>query len=85
MKNSNVESIISRYACLDLSRFYGFLNTLPKDEYFLKNRPKFIGDDVSLTLEHISKFCDFIELLRVKHEDVLLALFYHSFQVQKQG
>ena len=80
MKNSEAESLISRYACLDFSRIYGFPNPLPKDEYCLRNGPKFNGEDLSLTVKHISDFRDFTELLRVKHEDVFLRLFHDSFQ-----
>jgi len=80
MKNSDVESLISRYACLDFSRIYGFPNPLPKDEYCLRNGLKFNGKDLSLTVKHISDFRDFTELLRVKHEDVFLRLFHDSFQ-----
>jgi hypothetical protein len=85
MKNSDVATIVSRYACLDFSQIHGFPNPLPKDEYFLRNGPKFSGDDLSLTLKHISNFCDFTELLRVKHEDVFLRLFYDSFQGKCKG
>ena len=35
---------------------------------------------MSLTLKHILDFCDFTELLRIKHEDVCIMLFYDSFQ-----
>jgi hypothetical protein len=80
MKNSDVATNVSRYACLDFSQIYGFLNPLPKDEYFLRNGPKFNGDDLSLTWKHLSNFCDFNELLRVKHEDVFLRFFHDSFQ-----
>jgi hypothetical protein len=80
MKNLEADTIISRYACLDFSQIYGFPNPLPKDEYFLRNGPKFNGDDLSLTWKHLSNFHDFTELLRVKHEDVFLRLFHDSFQ-----
>jgi hypothetical protein len=63
MKNSDAATIVSRYACLDFSQIYGFPNPLPKDEYFLRNGPKFSGDDLSLTLKHISNFRDFTEFL----------------------
>jgi hypothetical protein len=80
MKNSDAATIVSRYACLEFSQIYGFPNPLPKDEYFLRNGQKFSGDDLSLTLKHISNFRDFTEFLRVKHEDVFIRLFYDSFQ-----
>ena len=80
MKNSNDATIVSKYACFDFSQIHGLPNPLPKDEYFLRNGPKFNGDDLSLTWKHLSNFCDFNELLRVKHEDVFLRLFYDSFQ-----
>jgi hypothetical protein len=80
MRDSDVATIISRYACLDFSEIYGFPNPLPKDEYFLRNGPKFSGEDLSLALKHISNFCDFTDLLRIKNEDVFLRLFYDSFQ-----
>ena len=80
MMNSVVVIIISRYAFLDFSGIYVFPDHLPKDEYFLRNGPKFRGDDWSLTLEHISNFCCFIDLIRIKHEDVFIILFYDSFQ-----
>ena len=51
-----------------------------KDAYFLRNGPKFNGEYLSLTLKHIQYFYDFTELLRVKHEDVCIILFYDSFQ-----
>ena len=35
---------------------------------------------MSLTLNHISDFCEFLELLRVKHVDVCIRLFYDSLQ-----
>ena len=65
---------------LDFSGIHGFPNHFPKDAYFLRNGPKFNGEDLSLTLKHISDFCDFTELLRVKHEDVCIMLCYDSFQ-----
>jgi hypothetical protein len=65
---------------VDFSQIYGFPNALPKDEYFLRNGLKFSGDDPSLTLKHISIFRNFTKLLRVKHEDVFIGLFYDSFQ-----
>jgi hypothetical protein len=80
MKNSDAATIVSRYACFYFSEIYGFPNPLPKDEYFLINGPKFNGEDLSLTLKHILNFCDFTELLRDKHEDIFLTLFYDSFQ-----
>jgi hypothetical protein len=80
MSNLEVDTIISRYACLDFSQIYGFPNPLPKDEYFLRNGPKFNGDDLSLTWKHLSFFCDFTKLFRFKHEDVFLRLFHDLFQ-----
>jgi hypothetical protein len=80
MKNLDVATIVSRYACLDFSQIYGFPNPLPKEGSCLRNGPKFNGEDLSLNLKHISNLCDFIELLRVRHEDVFLRLFYDSFQ-----
>ena len=76
MKNLDAATIVSRYACLDFLQIYGFPNPLAKDEYCLRNGPKFNGEDLSLTLKHISFFCDFTELLRIKNEDVFLRLFY---------
>jgi hypothetical protein len=35
---------------------------------------------LSLALKHISYFCDFTDLLRIKNEDVFLRFFYDSFQ-----
>lgn len=35
---------------------------------------------MSLTLKHISNFHGFTNLLRMKHEDVFIKLFYDSFQ-----
>jgi hypothetical protein len=80
MKNSDVDTIISRYACFNFSQIYGFPNPLPKDTHYLRNGPKFNGEDLGLTLEHISNFWDFTELLRVKHEYVFIKLFYDSLQ-----
>ena len=80
MKNSDATILISRYACINFSGIHGFPNHFPKDAYFLRNGPKFNGEDLSLTLKHISDFCDFTEFLRVKHEDVCIMLFYDSFQ-----
>ena len=80
MKDPEATILISRYACIDFSGIHGFPNHFPKDAYFLRNGPKFNGEDLSLTLKHISDFCDFTELLRVKHEDVWIMLFYDSFQ-----
>jgi hypothetical protein len=79
MKNSDVATIVSRYACFDFSKIY-FPNPLPKDEYFLRNGLKFSGDDRIFTLKHISNFHNFTEFLRVKHEDFFIRLFYDSFQ-----
>ena len=76
MKNSDAAILVSRYACIDFSKIYGFPNPFPKDAYFLRNGPKFNGEDLSLNLKHISDFCDFTKLLRVKHEDVCIILFY---------
>jgi hypothetical protein len=70
MRDSNVVIIISRYAYLDFSEIYGFPNPLPKDEYVLRNGPKFSGED----------FHDFTDLLIIKNEDVFIRLFYDSFQ-----
>ena len=78
MKSSDV--VISRYAFIDFSRIHGFPNHFPKDAYFLRNGPKFNGEDFSLTLTYISDFCDFTELLRVRHDDIFIILFYDSFQ-----
>ena len=80
MKKSDAAILISRYAYINFSGIHGFPNHFPKDTYFLRNGPKFNGDDLSLTLKHISDFCDFTELLRVKHEDVCIMLLYDSFQ-----
>ena len=76
MKSSDAAIIVSRYACIDFSRIHGFQNNFPKDAYFLRNGPKFNGEDLSLTLKHILDFCDFNELLRVKYEAVCIILFY---------
>ena len=75
MRTSDVASIFSRYPCLDFTELPGFLDLLPTNEYLLRNGPKFNGEDLSLTLKHIYNFREFIELLRVKHEDVFTTLF----------
>ena len=80
MRTSDPTSIVSRYACLDFAEHPGFPNRLPSDEYLLRNGPKFNGEDLSLAVKHISNFCQFTELLRVKHEDVFIRLFYDSLQ-----
>ena len=80
MKDPEAALLCSRYACIDFSGIHGFPNYFPKDVYFLKNGPKYNGEDLSLTLNHISDFCEFLELLRVKHEDVCIRLFYDSLQ-----
>ena len=80
MRSSDVAILVSRYAYVDFSRIYGFPNPFPKDAYFLRNGPKFNGEDLSLALKHISNFCDLTELLRVRDEDILIRLFYDSFQ-----
>lgn len=80
MKDPEAAILSSRYACIDFSRIHGFPNHFPKDAYFLRNGPKFNGEDLSLTWKHILDFCHFAELLRVKHEDVCIMLFYDSFQ-----
>ena len=80
MKDPDATILISRYACIDFSGIHGFPNHFPKDAYFLRNGPKFNGEDLSLTLKHISDFCEFSQLLRVKHEDVCIILFYDSLQ-----
>ena len=80
MRDLDTSTISSRYACLDFLKIYGFPNPFPKDAYFLRNGPKFNGEDLSLTLKHISNFHDFIELLRDIHEDVFIRLFYDLFQ-----
>ena len=77
---SDPTSIVSKYACLDFAQLPGFLNLLPSDEYLLRNGPKFNGEDLSLAVKHISNFREFTELLRVKHEDVFIRLFYDSLQ-----
>ena len=76
MRNSNATIIVSRYACVYFSEIYGFPYPFPKDAYFLRNGPKFNGEDLSFTLKHISNFHDFIELLRVRHEDIFIIFFY---------
>ena len=80
MRTSDPASIDSRYACLDFAELPGFLNLFPLDEYLLRNGPKFNGEHLSLAVKHISNFCEFTELLRVKHEDVFIRLFYDSLQ-----
>ena len=80
MKDPDATILISRYACINFSGIHGFPNHFPKDAYFLRNGPKFNGEYLSLTLKHISNFCHFAELLRVKHEDVCIMLFYDSLQ-----
>ena len=78
MRTSDLASIVSRYACLDFAELLGFSNLIPLDEYLLRNGPKFNGEDLSLAVKHIYNFCEFTELLRVKHEDVFIRLFYDS-------
>ena len=80
MRTYDPASIVSRYACLDFVELPGFPNLLPTDQYLLRNGPKFNGEDLSLAVKHISNFRDFTELLRVKHEDVFIRLFYDSLQ-----
>ena len=80
MKDPEAAILSSRYACIDFSGIHGFPNHFPKDAYFLRNGPKFNGEDLSLTWKHILDFCHFAELLRVKHEDVCIMLFYDSLQ-----
>ena len=80
MKDLEAAILSSRYACIDFSGIHGFPNHFPKDAYFLRNGPKFNGENLSLTLDHISDFCEFAQLLRIKHEDVCIRLFYDSFQ-----
>ena len=80
MRTSDPASIVSRYACLDFAEFFSFPNLLPSDEYLLRNGPKFNGEDLSLAVKHISNFRDFTELLKIKHEDVFIRLFYDSLQ-----
>ena len=46
----------------------------------MRNGPKFNGEDLHLAVNHISNFRDFVELLRIKHEDVFIRLFYDSLQ-----
>ena len=76
MKNSDATILVSRHACIDFSKIYGFPNPFPKDAYFLRNGPKFNGEYLSLTLKYISDFRDFTELLRVRHEVIFIILFY---------
>jgi len=80
MRTADPASIVSRYACLDFAELPGFPNHLPSDEYLLSNGPKFNGEDLRLAVDHITNFRDFAELLRVKHEDVFIRLFYDSLQ-----
>ena len=80
MRTFDPASIVSRYACLDFAELPGFPNLLPSDEYLLRNGPKFNGEDLSLTVKHISNFREFTELLKVKHEDVFIRLFYDSLK-----
>ena len=80
MKDSDVSSICSRYSCIDFSNLLGFPNQLPKDAYILSNGPKFNGEDLTLTLEHIENCKTYVDILRVKKEDVFIRLFFDSFQ-----
>lgn len=80
MKDSDVAFICSRYSCIDFSNLPGFHNQLPKDAYILSNGPKFNGEYLTLTLEHIENFKTFVDILRVKKEDVFIRLFFDSFQ-----
>ena len=80
MKDPEAAILSSRYACIGFSGIHGFPNHFPKDAYFLRNGPKFNGEDLSLNLKDISDFYHFAELLRVKHEDVCIMLFYDSLQ-----
>ena len=77
---SDAASIISRYACLDFAELPGIPILLPPDEFLLRNGPKFNGEDLSLTMKHISNFREFTEVLIVKHEDVFIRLFYDSLR-----
>ena len=81
MRTADVASIVSRYACLYFTELPGFLNLLPLNEFLLRNGPKFNGEYLSVDVKHISNFREFMELLRVKHEDVFTRLFYDSLQV----
>lgn len=72
MKDLDIVSICSRYSCIDFSNLLGFPNQLPKDAYFLRNGPKFNGEDLNSTLEHVANFKTFIESLRVKKEDIFI-------------
>ena len=67
VKTSDVTFIVSRYASLYFTEIPGFSNLLPSNEYLLRNGPKFNGEYLSLVVKHISKFCKFTELLRVKN------------------
>ena len=80
MRTSDPASIVSRYACLDFAELLGFLNLFPSDEYLLRNGPKFNGEDLSLAVKHISNCREFTELLKAKHEDLFIRLFYDSLQ-----
>ena len=80
MNNSDISTIVSRYACLYFTNLLGFPNPSHKDANFLINGPKFNGEDLSLNLKHISNFCDFNDVLKVKHEDLFIRVFYDSFQ-----
>jgi len=53
MKDSDVVSIFSRYSCINFSNLPGFPNQLPKDANILSSGPKFSGEDLTLTFEHI--------------------------------
>ena len=68
MKDSDVASICSRYSCIDFSNLPSFPNQLPKDAYILSNGPKFNGEDLTLTLEHIENFKTFVEIIELKRK-----------------
>ena len=80
MNDSDVVSIYSRYSCIKFSNLPSFTIQLQKDAYILSNGPKFNGEDLALTFEHIENFKTFVEILRVKNEDVFIRLFFDLFQ-----
>jgi len=76
MKDLDVASIWSRYSCIEFSSLPGFPNQLPKDAYILSNGPKFNGKDLTFTLEHIENFKTFVDIPRVKKQDVFIRFFF---------
>jgi hypothetical protein len=70
--------LVDRYAPIDFSNVPGFPHERPNVES--GSIPNFYGYDDS-TIVHILSFMEFISIIGIIHEDVVIILFVRRFQM----